>query len=161
MQNLCSFSPKYTRVNRSGCLGWRISFKWGQCSAVSWCKRQARRIVSRFQLGPKWGKKSWIRSLCSTSQLKFSHIALSIQRWTCQVCRKLCYISILFNSLFCIFILSQRPKKSKLSGWQTLARKNFPDGARKSFLLQMRQKARKSFSRHIHQYVFATTMYQK
>ena len=35
----------------------------------------------------------------------------------------------------------QRPKKSKLSGWQTLTRKNFPDEARKSFLRQLRQKS--------------------
>ena len=39
------------------------------------------------------------------------------------------------------FLPLQRPKKSKLSGWQTSARKNFTDGARKSFLLQMRQKS--------------------
>ena len=49
--------------------------------------------------------------------------------------------------------LIQRPKKSKFSGWQTFTRKNFPDGVRKSFFQQMRQKVRKSFSRHIHQYV--------
>ena len=36
---------------------------------------------------------------------------------------------------------SQRPKKSKLSGWQTLTRKNFPDEVRKSFLRQMHQKS--------------------
>ena len=35
----------------------------------------------------------------------------------------------------------QRPKKSKLSGWQTLTRKNFPDEARKSFSRQIRQKS--------------------
>ena len=35
----------------------------------------------------------------------------------------------------------QRPKKSKLSSWQTLTRKSFPDGARKSFLPKMRQKS--------------------
>ena len=35
----------------------------------------------------------------------------------------------------------QRPKKSKLSGWQTLTRKNFPDEVRKSFSRQMHQKS--------------------
>ena len=30
----------------------------------------------------------------------------------------------------------QRPKKSKLSGWQLSTRKNFPDEVRKSFLRQ-------------------------
>ena len=39
------------------------------------------------------------------------------------------------------FAGEQRPKKSKLSSWQTLTHKNFPDGARKSFLPQMRQKS--------------------
>ena len=35
----------------------------------------------------------------------------------------------------------QRPKKSKLSGWQTLTRKNFPDEVRKLFSRQMHQKS--------------------
>ena len=35
---------------------------------------------------------------------------------------------------------AQRPKKSKLSGWQSLMRKNFPDNVRKLFSGQMHQK---------------------
>ena len=53
--------------------------------------------------------------------------------------------------------LYQRPKKSKLSAWQILTSKIFPDRARKSFLRQMRKKVRKWFSRSC----FATHMYQK
>ena len=44
----------------------------------------------------------------------------------------------------------QGHKKSKLSGWQNLARKNFPDGERKSFSRHIyAPKVRKSLSRHI------------
>ena len=40
-----------------------------------------------------------------------------------------------------LLAIHQRPKKSKLSGWQTLTRKNFPDEVRKSFSRQMHQKS--------------------
>ena len=55
----------------------------------------------------------------------------------------------------------QRPKKSKLSGWQNLARENFPDGVRKSFLRQMRQKKRVNHFRDIYMNTFLQQLYTK